>query len=525
MSVLLALLQWYAGAALALTALAGAFALAGRRLPSAGRARLAARAAQALIVLTLGAPFFAQRGAASGILRPPVQIFASAANRPAAIDLRATALDGAPGFTIPLRDVAVGAVLSALAGLLGLLLGSVPWRLAGLALRVSRMPLVRRRGGVRIVVSGDCLTAFAFAVPGRLYVVMPALLLERPAAWRMSVSHEVMHHRRGDTLTAPLLEMVRLLFFWNPAAGHAVRRVREIEEMACDEALIAKGISMPAYARCLLEAAETAARARAIRVGTTLMAGAHGRTSLERRVRMLLHQRDRGFPVLAGFIILGTALIVGVAARAGHALVERGDVSVERAREAARVASQGAVVPLDVNDLVVERLNRLVATAPGKAWMSEAMGRLPTYRALFERKADQYGVPREVMAVAVFESGLRNDLVSPPPFRATGLWQFIPATARRYGLVVQGGLDQRRVPELATDAAMRYLADLFKRFQDWRLALKAYNEGEFAVERQIKKHGTRDPWVLERASGGGYLPGAIATIIVLRSPLTARRSR
>jgi soluble lytic murein transglycosylase-like protein len=66
---------------------------------------------------------------------------------------------------------------------------------------------------------------------------------------------------------------------------------------------------------------------------------------------------------------------------------------------------------------------------------------------------------------------------------------------------------------------MRYLRDLNTLFQDWRLALRAYNEGESRVQRLIDQYGTRDPWTLERAeSTEGYLSGAMAMIIILKNP-------
>jgi soluble lytic murein transglycosylase-like protein len=66
---------------------------------------------------------------------------------------------------------------------------------------------------------------------------------------------------------------------------------------------------------------------------------------------------------------------------------------------------------------------------------------------------------------------------------------------------------------------MRYLGDLYRRFGDWRLAIKAFNEGERAVDRTIAELGTRDPWRLDRyRSPENYLSGAIAMMIVLKNP-------
>jgi len=168
---------------------------------------------------------------------------------------------------------------------------------------------------------------------------------------------------------------------------------------------------------------------------------------------------------------------------------------------------------------VLTKLNRYVGTPEGRRYVKQALIRMPQYRAMIERKISKNGFPSELLAIPLFESGFQNDAVSPTPNRAAGIWQFIPATARKYDLIVTEKVDERLNAEKETDAAMRYYRDLFNLFQDWRLALKAYNEGERRVQQLIKEHGTRDPWELERISTTeSYLGGAIAMIIILKNP-------
>ncbi|HUR48018.1 MAG TPA: transglycosylase SLT domain-containing protein, partial [Acidimicrobiales bacterium] len=100
----------------------------------------------------------------------------------------------------------------------------------------------------------------------------------------------------------------------------------------------------------------------------------------------------------------------------------------------------------------------------------------------------------------------------PPNARAphsAGMWQFIPQTARNYGLVVTDAVDQRLDVPLETDAAMRYLGSNRLRFQDWLLALAAYNQGEGVVQWAIGKGGTSDAWSLVEA---GYLNDYIVQV-------------
>ncbi len=112
------------------------------------------------------------------------------------------------------------------------------------------------------------------------------------------------------------------------------------------------------------------------------------------------------------------------------------------------------------------------------------------------------GVPADfAYGVPIVESGYSLNATSHAG--AVGPWQFIRGTGQRYGLRIDGYVDERRDPEKATRAAARYLRDLYDRFGDWHLALAAYNTGEANIERIKFKRGCDTFWEMRER---GYLP-------------------
>ena len=111
----------------------------------------------------------------------------------------------------------------------------------------------------------------------------------------------------------------------------------------------------------------------------------------------------------------------------------------------------------------------------------------------------QYGLPRELKYLAVIESNLSAGATS--WVGAGGPWQFMPYTARDYGLVVNGAFDERRDYYKSTHAAARYLLTLYKQMHDWLLVIAAYNGGPGRVYSAMKKSGSKNFWSLQY-----YLP-------------------
>lgn len=121
------------------------------------------------------------------------------------------------------------------------------------------------------------------------------------------------------------------------------------------------------------------------------------------------------------------------------------------------------------------------------------------YFNLIDNILSQYGLPRELKYLAVIESNLNSGATS--WVGAGGPWQFMPYTARDYGLVVNRVFDERRDYYKSTHAAARYLLNLYSQMHDWLLVIAAYNGGPARVYSAIKKSGSRNFWALQY-----YLP-------------------
>jgi hypothetical protein len=159
-----------------------------------------------------------------------------------------------------------------------------------------------------------------------------------------------------------------------------------------------------------------------------------------------------------------------------------------------------------------------MATQPGtRLGLVPARPILPRLEAILA----EYGVPREFAAVPAIESGYRERARG--RHGELGLWQLRPATARRFGLQVSARNDERTHVDRATHAAARYLAVLHARYEDWPLALAAYNAGEGRVDRALARSPGATFWeladrkALPRVSRE-YVPKILAVVRVTSSP-------
>ena len=140
-------------------------------------------------------------------------------------------------------------------------------------------------------------------------------------------------------------------------------------------------------------------------------------------------------------------------------------------------------LPVEFNERVLQEIYYMTNSA--RAFMEGSLNRKTAYDSMIYAKLYEYSMPRDLIYLSLVESGFKVKAYSRA--KASGMWQFIPETGKRYGLEVDYWVDMRRNPEQATIAALKYLKNLYNQFGDWLLAMAAYNCGEGRVRRLLKE--------------------------------------
>ena len=187
-----------------------------------------------------------------------------------------------------------------------------------------------------------------------------------------------------------------------------------------------------------------------------------------------------------------------------------------------------SVMELAYNDIVQRFIDRY--TGRLRYSVSYMLGALNFYLPIFEEALEAYQLPLELKYLPVIESALNPKAVSRAG--AGGLWQFMPATAKQYGLTINSLVDERRDPVKSSYAAAHLLSDFYRIFGDWNLVIAAYNCGPQNIKKAIQRHRAakgrtedetitaedKDYWQLYPylpAETRGYVPAFIAANYIM----------
>jgi membrane-bound lytic murein transglycosylase D len=182
---------------------------------------------------------------------------------------------------------------------------------------------------------------------------------------------------------------------------------------------------------------------------------------------------------------------------------------------AIKIAEPAYDIDVELNAKVIDYVEIFQTTR--RRSFEAGLTRSRKYEALMKPIFKEIGIPTDLYYLALIESGYNPKAYSYA--KAMGIWQFISATGRLYGLRRTEWMDERRDPEKATRAAARHLKDLYTELGSWPLALAGYNAGKGRVQRAMAKAGTSDFWSLDLpGQTRNYVPAFYAAVIIAKDP-------
>jgi membrane-bound lytic murein transglycosylase D len=379
---------------------------------------------------------------------------------------------------------------------------------------------------VHILISQTARVPFCWSFVRKHFVVLPHVFLERRDDLKLALCHELQHVRQGDTYWLHFLWLFKVLCFWNPFVRLWINWLDELQEFSCDEAMVLHHKTAPVvYAECLVNVASSAL-AQAL---PQITLGIHGlsQTILYRRINMLFKYSGVSAKkisiwfayIIAFFVAVSTAYACSCAVSSFATLTTK---QMEDIVSKSQLTTGFQIV---ATSEVVSEINNIRQSTQARTFMHEALQRMQTYRSLIQTELKKNHLPDELLAVPLVESGYvpldgENNLA-----HAAGIWQFVPDTARYFGLIVNDKRDDRFDINLSTKAAIAYLQKLYAQFHDWQLAVLAYEYGERYIDKLIKDVGSRDAWVIAKSpltpkniNMEKFLSTFDAAVIIIRNP-------
>ena len=194
----------------------------------------------------------------------------------------------------------------------------------------------------------------------------------------------------------------------------------------------------------------------------------------------------------------------------------KNDVPTSKEDYIERLQALPTIIEMPYNDVVRSYIN--MYTGKRRGLVEQMLGLSIYYMPFFEQALEKEGMPLELKYLPVIESALNPDAVSPAG--AAGLWQFMIGTAKDMGLTVNSLVDERRDPIRSSEAAARYLKQLYNAYGDWSLAIASYNCGPGSVNRALRRAGggKKDFWDIYYylpSETRGYVPAFIAANYVM----------
>lgn len=380
--------------------------------------------------------------------------------------------------------------------------------------------------GIAVMFSSQIAIPCCWRGLRKAYVILPTYLLEHKIDLKLALQHELQHLRQRDAIWLQLLALLKLLGIFNPLLMVWARWFDALHELACDEALVLNKKVMPqTYGQCLLNVAKAALTVASNPyphfVVQPLM-NIQASSLLNRRITMLFHYQKRQTKrsVLWGMSI-GLALLASMTAYATTSNNTLNPLSVSQVTALWQPSDSANTLNMAITPEVVVEINQIRANPKAREFFRASLQRMAALAPVIRTQLKANKMPNDLLALPLAESGYQA--LPENKVQSAGIWQIIPSTARHYGLTVNATQDERFNLKRSTQAALAYLQKLHTEFNDWNLAIMAYNQGEDEIHRLIKQTGQSNAWQLIRSPLANpelkrYLPSVYAAVMIMRHP-------
>jgi hypothetical protein len=381
--------------------------------------------------------------------------------------------------------------------------------------------IYRTQNKIRILLSPKKITPFCWSFFNNHFIVVNEKNSRPCSDWNMIIRHELAHIRHRDTNWLHLFAILKCFFFINPFHYFWVKWFHELQEYACDETVIMKNKTKnTAYAQCLINSARYNL-SHLSWSGAPSMSHLH-QTILFRRINMIFSYNKKSYRFFFIFALLQFMMISSVA----FALNQLSSADAITSISLKNLISNASIDPtmkITAQPEVILEINHIQKSHAARKKIKESLARMSQYQLIIEPELKNNSIPNDFLAMPLIQSGYRELDENQNRVHAAGIWQIVPSTAMRLGLVVTQKDDQRMNAEQATKAATHYLSNLYNEFHDWKLVVLAYEYGEKTIGDLIKQTGTTDAWKLVRSNYApkemsSYLAKFDSAVIIIRNP-------
>lgn len=379
----------------------------------------------------------------------------------------------------------------------------------------------RKLKNIHILFSETTTIPFCWSSIRYHFVIIPNTFLERSADVKLAICHELQHIRQGDTYWLHFIAVIKLVCFWNPFMKAWVHWFSELQEFACDESLILnQKTSRSTYAQCLIDTASRTLSEITLPQGTLGIIGLskNYRSILNRRVTMLFDYKNLRKKKTS--LICVYAMCFLTAGSFAYAL-DNNSTSQPMTTKELNTLVKKSDLQITITPEILSEINNIRGSESARSFMISSLERMKKYKPYIETQLKNNAMPNNLLALPLVESGY--DVKAKSAMLTTGIWQFIPSTAKNFNLTVNTQRDDRLDTKLSTQAALSYLKALYSQFHDWKLAVIAYEIGEHNTEQLINTVQSRDAWVLARSPSAPkdlkkFLSMFEASIIIMSHP-------